>query len=79
MGSGGGPGRASSLAEAAGGRRQWCDRIRRCGGCGGGEGAALGGAMVDGVEGEQLRKGRQLQTMGGGGFGPGRVEIFRVR
>ena len=48
-----------------GGRQQWCGRITRCGGCGGGEGAALGGPMVDGVKRERLREGHQLQTMGG--------------
>ncbi len=45
---------------------RWCGRIGRCGGCGGGEGAALRGAMVDGVKRERLREGRQLRTMGGG-------------
>jgi hypothetical protein len=48
-----------------GGRKQWCGRITRCGGCGGGEGAALRGPMVNGVKRERLREGHQLQTMGG--------------
>ena len=42
-----------------------CVGIRRCGGCGDGEGAAPRGPMVDGVKRERLHEGRRLQTMGG--------------
>jgi hypothetical protein len=70
------PGRESSSAEAAGGRPQWCGRIRRSGGCGRREGAAPGGPMVNGVKGERLRKGRHsgrwAEAWEGVGFvGPG--------
>ena len=63
------PGGASTSAEAAGGRRRRCAGIGRCGGCGGGDGAAPRGGVVDGVVMERLRKGRRLRTMGGGGGG----------
>ena len=39
------------------------------GGVGGGEGVAPMGGDVDQVEGERLREGRRLRTMGGGGGG----------
>ena len=43
-------------------QRRWEQRVA----CGGGEVVAPRGPMVDGVEGEQLREGHQLLTMGGG-------------
>ena len=73
------PGRESSSAKAAGGRPQWCGRIRRSGGCSGWEGAALGGPMVDGVEGERLCEGRRWAAAweGVGSAQAGGAEIFR--
>jgi hypothetical protein len=62
------PGRASFLAKAAGGRRRWC-RIGVCSSVGGEGGSGAEGPMVDGVEGERLREGRRLRTIGGGGGG----------
>ncbi len=65
----GGRRRAGVGGGVAGGRRRRCAGLGRCGGCGGGDGIAPRGQMVDEVEGERLRKGHQLRTMGGGGRG----------
>jgi hypothetical protein len=67
-----------------GGRRRRCAGHRRCGDCGGGDGAAPREGMVDGVVMERLRKGHRPRTMdcGGGGRRVGSrragVEIIMV-
>jgi hypothetical protein len=78
MGSGGGPERASSSAEVAGGRRQWCGRIRRCGGCGGGE-RRWGVRWSMGSKGSDCAKGVSSRMAAAGSAQAGGANTFMVR